>query len=333
MVRAVPPFFVVGFPRSGTKMLRELINNNPQVWISEVESNFIPRFTRRIDRYGDLSIYENFERLAAALEGTRAFWAWRRRGIRIERRPWFDACRSFDWTGVLESLFHRVYEQEMRGSRVPWEQVLWGDKTPLYVTAMPQLAELFPQSRFVHIVRDPRDCALSAMRAWGNSPLRTAQEWADGIETARRDGRSLGPGRYFELRYEDLVSEVRGVLAGIYDFLGVDTPSDVGALRRAAETKMGDARGQKHVVANNYGKWRHRMDPALRRQVEAVCGAVMTQAGYEREYPDLKLSRLSPWRMGTYRLRDAWKHLRFRRRELGSWYAGLEFLLTLRERI
>jgi hypothetical protein len=332
MMRAVPPFFVVGFPRSGTKMLRELINNNPEVWISAIESNFIPRFSRKIHRYGDLAVYERFDRLAAALEGTRAFWAWQRRGIRVERRHWFEVCRTYDWPGVLEALFHCVYEQEMPESAVPWDQVLWGDKTPLYVSAMPVLAGLFPESRFIHIIRDPRDCALSSSWAWGNSPLRTAQEWADCVCTARRDGRALGAHRYFELRYEDLVTDVRGVLSGIFEFLGVDTPADAGALRRVPET-IGDARGETRVVTNNHGKWRRRMEPALRRSVEGVCGDVMAAARYEREYPELPMVRVSPLRMGTYKVRDAWHHLKFRRREFGSWFVGIEFLLTRRERL
>ena len=332
MMRAVPPFFVVGFPRSGTKMLRELLNNSPEVWISDVESNFIPRFTREMGRYGDLEIYDRFERLAAALEGTRAFWAWQRRGVRIDRRRWYEACRRYDWPGVLEALFHCVYEHEMAGSPVPWDAVLWGDKTPLYVIAMPLLAELFPQSRFIHIVRDPRDCALSSMRAWGNSPLRTGQEWADCVRTARRDGPALGAERYVELRYEDLVSDVVGVLGRLFDFLGIDTPPDVGAFGRVPEN-VGDARGERRVVADNYGKWRNRMDESLRRRLEGVCGEVMAAAGYEREFPDVPTSRVSSLRMRTYKLRDAWHQIRFQRRQLGGWRAGLGFLLTRRERM
>ena len=64
MERAVPPFFLVGNPRSGTKMLRELLNASPAVWMSEVESHFIPKFTRGIDRYGNLADLDGFARLA-----------------------------------------------------------------------------------------------------------------------------------------------------------------------------------------------------------------------------------------------------------------------------
>ena len=92
MERAVPPFFVVGNPRSGTKMVRELLNASPDLWMSEVESHFIPKFTRAIDRFGDLADRAAFERLAAALRGTRAFWQWEHRGVHVSNDEWWDAC-------------------------------------------------------------------------------------------------------------------------------------------------------------------------------------------------------------------------------------------------
>jgi hypothetical protein len=332
VTRAEPPFFVVGNPRSGTKMLRELLNASPAIWISDVESNFIPRFTREIARYGDLARFENFERLAADLDGTRAFWHWARRGVRLDRRRWFDACPRHDWPGVLHGLFRCVFPLEMPGDRRPWETLVWGDKTPLYMIEMPLLAALFPAARFVHIVRDPRDCALSSAAAWGNSLLRSAQEWADRVGKCRADGEALDSERYVEVRYEDLLADLPGVLARLFDFLGVPPPVDPGRLARVPEN-VGSARGAARVLAENQRKWQCRMSPAMRRRFESVCGALLDALGYDREYPDIEPWRVPAMRMRAYALRDAWRQVEFRRRELGGWRASLAFLLTRRERI
>ena len=91
-------------------------------------------------------------------------------------------------------------------------------------------------------MRDPRDCVLSTQEAWGNTPLRTAQEWADRVRRCRTAGTTLGPSRYHELRYEDLVGDVRGRLAATFDFLGVPTPADAGEFLRVPEN-LGSARG------------------------------------------------------------------------------------------
>jgi hypothetical protein len=323
---------VVGNPRSGTKMLRELLNASPAVWISDVESNFIPRFTREIGQYGDLGRLENFARLATALQGTRAFWHWQRRGVRVEQRRWFEACPTPDWPGVLRGLFRCVFAEEMPNDPRPWGTIVWGDKTPLYMVEMPLLSGLFPAARFIHIVRDPRDCALSSAAAWGNSLLRTAQEWTDRVHVCRRDGLALGPARYCELRYEDLLADTPAVLGRLFAFLGVPSPADPGRLARVPEN-VGAARGAAQVVAENQRKWQRRMPPPMRRRFESVCGDLLDTLGYDREYPDIEPWRVSPLRMRAYALRDAWRQLQFRRRELGGWLASLAFLLTRRERI
>jgi hypothetical protein len=325
--RAVPPFFLVGNPRSGTKMLRELLNASPDLWMSEVESHFIPKFTRAIDRYGDLADRASFDRLAAALRGTRAFWQWERRGVHVPTEEWWEACPRHDWPGVIAGLFRCVHRREIASPPKPWEEIVWGDKTPVYMRDLPLLAGVFAQARFVHLVRDPRDCVLSTAAAWGNTPLRTAQEWADRVRSCRAAGRALGPSRYLELRFEDLIDDVRGQLGRLFDFLGVPTPPGAGKFLRVPEN-LGAARGADEVLTGNKRKWKTAMPPALRRAIEELTGDLLDAYGYEREYPALPTRSLSRARMEAYRLRDAWQQLRFRRRELGSWAEAVRFLMA-----
>ena len=327
MERAVPPFFLVGNPRSGTKMLRELLNASPDVWMSEVESHFIPKFTRAIAGYGDLADRASFGRLTAALRRTRAFWQWEHRGVHVPDDEWYAACPRHDWPGVVAGLFRCVHRREIPNPPKPWEAIVWGDKTPVYMGEIPLLAALFPAARFVHIVRDPRDCVLSTERAWGNAPLRTAQEWADRVRRCRSAGGALGERRYLELRYEDLTDDVRGQLGRIFDFLGVPTPADAGRLLRVPEN-LGAARGAREVVTGNKQKWKTKMDPALCRAIEEITGDLLDAYGYEREHPGLPTRRLSKARLLAYRVGDAWQQLRFRRRELGSWAEAVRFLMA-----
>jgi hypothetical protein len=327
MERAVPPFFVVGNPRSGTKLLRELLNASPDVWLSEVESHFIPKFTRQIAGYGDLGVRSDFERLATALRGTRAFWQWEHRGVHVPSDEWYAACPRHDWPGVIEGLFRCVHRREAPADSGRWAEIVWGDKTPVYMGEQPLLASLFPHARVIHIVRDPRDCVLSTEDAWGNSPLRTAQEWADRIRSCRAAGRALGRERYCELRYEDLTDDVHEPLRRVFGFLGVPEPIDAGRPLRVPEN-LGAARGTREVIAGNKQKWKTRMEPELRRAIEAITGDLLDAYGYEREHPGLPIRSLSRARLGAYRVRDSWQQLRFRRRELGSWSEAVKFLMA-----
>jgi hypothetical protein len=188
------------------------------------------------------------------------------------------------------------------------------------------LATLYPQARFVHLVRDPRDCVLSTEEAWGNSrsARRRSGPTASTLPRRRRRTRA-GPLPRAPLR--DLTDDVRAQLGRLYDFLGVPTPTDAGRLLRVPEN-LGAAKGATEVVAGNKQKWKTRMPAADRRAIEELTGDLLDAYGYEREHPGVPTRSLSGMQMGVYRLRDAWLQLQFRRRELGGWAEAVRFLMA-----
>jgi hypothetical protein len=96
---------------------------------------------------------------------------------------------------------------------------LVGDKTPDYARNLPTLHALFPEAKFIHLIRDGRDVQLSAVNwkrkaarftslfpSWGKEPVATAAAWWEWhVRQARESGRLLGPGLYCEVHYEALV--------------------------------------------------------------------------------------------------------------------------------
>jgi hypothetical protein len=132
----------------------------------------------------------------------------------------------------------------------------WGWKLPETGHVLPVIARLFPEARFVHLVRDGRDVAFSpadaphgplvrglAMIQRIDGHLANARRWATGATLGRAHGVMLGE-RYLEVRYEALVAEPAGELARVAEFLGIEGP-------RAAHETM-------DVYATSVGKWRER---------------------------------------------------------------------------
>lgn len=127
------------------------------------------------------------------------------------------------------SFVERIFDELARVRGKP----LAGDKTPDYVRAIKLLSRLFPQARFVHIVRDGRDVTLSLLDwarihrrgparlpLWDEEPVAACAQWWSGmLERGRRDGARLGPDRYLEIRYEDLTTEPADTLHRIAAFL------------------------------------------------------------------------------------------------------------------
>jgi hypothetical protein len=113
----------------------------------------------------------------------------------------------------------------------------------------------------------------------------------------------------------------------VFEFLGVPTPENAGEFLRIPEN-LGSARGAGRVMTGERQKWKQRMSPGLRRRIEEVAGDLLDAYGYEREFPEIRPRRLPAAQMAAYRLADAWRQLRFRRKEQGGWMRGLRFLLA-----
>src|SRR5690606_20029676 len=123
--RPAPILFIVGMPRSGTKLLRDLLNRHPDVAVFPNESHFFPRLPGLIRKHGDPRRRECFAKLYADLEGTRFMRRMRARGIAIDREEWFVRVRGDGPRDVLAALFE--WYAAKTGRRIV------GDKTPEYL--------------------------------------------------------------------------------------------------------------------------------------------------------------------------------------------------------
>jgi len=168
----------------------------------------------------------------------------------------------------------------------------WGDKTPRYIEHIPFLGSLFPRARFVHLVRDGRNVALS----YGDVPFgpktvaRAAQLWSARVRAGAKDGRSLPPHRYYELKYEDLTADPEGQLRSLCAFLDLDFAPDMLDHANAARDVMlprGDRFNPKVAERPVAGTrdWRRTMRASHVAVFEVIAGDVLTAMGYERRFP------------------------------------------------
>ena len=179
-----------------------------------------------------------------------------------------------------------------------------GDKTPGYSTSMRAIEGVLPEARFVHIIRDGRDVALSVM-ARGlkeRTVEELAQRWKRRIKRTRKQGGKVA--HYTEIRYEDLIADTEASLRRICDFL--DLPFDEAMLsyhERAAERmsemsgELESAEGRQALPAGHRSemhsatsqppqperteKWKREMDPKDIETFEEIAGDLLTELGYE----------------------------------------------------
>jgi sulfotransferase family protein len=112
--------------------------------------------------------------------------------------------------------FYRLYASRFGKPR-------WGDKTPLYCKSLDTIRNALPEARFVHLIRDGRDAALSLRGMWfspGPEMETQAAYWRECVLAARRAGANRRD--YIEVRYEDLILRTRETLRSICMFIDLD---------------------------------------------------------------------------------------------------------------
>lgn len=272
------PFFIVGSARSGTTFLRLTMNAHPQVAVPP-ESRFITELHEGRD---EVDVDEFLDRLAQH----KRFAAWEL-PIGSVREKLSGRTR----VGYAEAISaaYLAYAEAQGKQR-------WGDKTPRYVENIPELASLFPEARFIHLIRDGRDVALSyADVPFGPKNVAKAAElWANRVARGIRDGRELERGRYIEIMYSDLVEDNEGEIKDICSFLALDFDP---AMLDPEKTKKGAlARAERfnpHVKEQPIRRvrsWKTDMPPEHIEIFEAIAGDVLSELGFERRFPNPGLS-------------------------------------------
>jgi hypothetical protein len=165
----------------------------------------------------------------------------------------------------------------------------YGDKTPRYVEYVGVLAQVFPESLFVHIIRDGRNVACSYLDAeWGpGSVEEAAQMWAYRVGAGRTGGRELGPHRYMEVRYEKLVERPEVELRRICDFIELSfDPRMERYFERADDLRKGEHYPHRHQrlslpPTKNVREWRTELSQDDVRKYEEIAGSLLSELGYE----------------------------------------------------
>ena len=251
----VPVFFVVGQAKSGTSWLMRLLDAHPEVLCRGEGRIFGLDYLREDLLEGDRP-FQPSSLYRAFLEAD-YLRAWVERSVWTRRGSTDEQVRELVRLTARHFLGAALAQSGMR---------VIGDKTPfLGDTILEEIGTIYPDARVVHIIRDGRDVAVSAMHhlwnqripprgsgledeevrkrdAYRSDPrafaeggegifterrLRaTAAMWKRHVGRARDDGARLLGDRYLEVRYEDLLERPEGELGRIDVSLGVDDGAD-----------------------------------------------------------------------------------------------------------
>jgi hypothetical protein len=287
-----PAPFVVGVGRSGTTLLRLMLDAHPELSIPP-ETHFLPAL---------IGLYEGDREPTTdeLVEAVMSHDGWRDFGMdEKELRAIFAASEGSAAAGAIRA-FYGAYAARHGKPR-------WGDKTPVYIESIARIDEtLGDQARFIHLIRDGRDVAVSRRAraaARGREPTPAADEaatWRRRIEGAREQASSAD--HYREWRYEDLVTDPEKTLREICDFVALDFDPAMrdyhqGASERLSELsdlpgKRGKVRPRSERIAahaltseppreDRLERWRAELTRDEIASYEEVAGQLLAELGYE----------------------------------------------------
>jgi hypothetical protein len=251
-----PPIFIIGSPRSGTTLLRLMLDSHPRISCGE-ETHFLRDLEAIVGRNWELvSTYG------------------------LDRDWWLARIRALYADFQLEVLTRSG-------------KARWAEKDPTYTLHLPFIEELFPDAMYVHLLRDGHDVVASFRDRWGyTSAARAARtEWARYVKAARGFGQHLPEERFFELRYEDLVAEPALQGQRLFTFLGEEwdpsvlefDPAEHSATDRyqwftASRREAGG--DDSTIYRSRVGTGGDSLDPFLRTLLRRRNGALLRELGY-----------------------------------------------------
>jgi hypothetical protein len=274
--------------RSGTTLLRMMLDAHPQMTVPP-ETHFVPSLIKAAREPGATP--------ADALAAMKSHREWGDFGFSDEEvLTWFEALDPFN-EGDAVRAFYAAYAEKAGKPR-------WGEKTPMYVTKMRLIQKALPEARFVHVIRDGRDVALSVLDRTVRdlTAADVARRWQRKIEKARKMAPKLR--HYQEIRYEDLILDTEPTLRKICDHIGLEFDSamldyherSAERLKEMARARPATAGGAKELSverrmathamttrppdADRVSRWRRQMEEADRVAFEEVAGELLEELRY-----------------------------------------------------
>ena len=276
------PLFVVGAPRSGTTVFANLLNVHSRILISN-ESATVLQLGEMI-RQSQIGVSEGL------IFG------------KTHNELWADELQS-SMRALTEHFYARVANAEGKiVSHDPESVAYFGDKHPHLKDCIGALETAFPDARYIHVIRDPRDSALSIASMSDSSFHDAILNWKEFDTRYNELLQDVDPNLVFQVRYEELVEDYAGCITGVLDWLGLDMESEINdhikkyadvdahtifnTLRKLNPSgslmkKDGSSTSKKRDYKESVGRWKKELDNDQLAIADELIGDALERYGYE----------------------------------------------------
>lgn len=274
----IPPVFMFGFERSGTTLLSMMMGAHPQLAVPLTVTGLWYAYSKKLADYNLLDSEADIRRLVEDLIGEERIQLW---DEQIEVQDVFDFMDEPSYSEVVMA-FHRAYARKK-------EKPYWANLDIATLDEMNVAHSWSRNARFIHIVRDGRDVALSheTMPFGSSNTLDCGRNWQQRVFTNLKMGAMLPEGSYKVVRYEDLVLQPDATLRELCRFIGIEYSEKMLDYGGMVADKIPDHRrwlwpdlDKKPQASKCYG-WKNSMSDSKRVVFEGEAAGVLHELGYE----------------------------------------------------
>jgi hypothetical protein len=276
------PIFMIGTQRSGSNLLRLMLNQLPDI-AAPHPPHILQRLMPLEKGYGDLADAKNFaqmvEDVCQLVELNPVPWE----GVKLDRKKVAARCRNHSMVAVFGAVYDEMADQGKAKS--------WCCKSLANINYLSELEAYYGnEARYIYLYRDGRDVAVSFRKAvvGEKHPYYIGNEWAATQRIALKERKHIDPKRFFNLSYETLTGAPEKAMRGLCEFLGVTYNPNMLNFHESDEAKRAASSSDlwsnvvKPVMSDNSNKFLREMTAEDIRTFELVAGDVLDELGYKR---------------------------------------------------
>jgi len=272
----VSPLFLIGAQRSGTTLMRLILNAHSQIAIPEEGTFLMPLLKKRLLKREISGPFLKTLLSYFALNPQFKLWG-------HDFSEYFAQLSKRGRTTVRELMsgIFSVYS----GSE---GKIIWGDKTPSFFRKIDILFALFPKAKFIHIVRDGRDVFDSWRKmdpSKNNSPL-IAIDWSYKLFRIEKSFTKIPPENRITIRYEDLLENPEKAIKSVCSLAGVEYEATMLEFHRTSHKYIGTHHSKlifKPLSKNNRYKWKNNLTNRETRSFTLLARYFLKKYNYEIE--------------------------------------------------